>query len=69
MDAQLGRLVELRSFGGLSVEETARIFCVSEPTVSRGRLVAQGVQVTFKPSLRFVAPLVQKVVGSRYQVW
>jgi RNA polymerase sigma factor (TIGR02999 family) len=41
MDAQLGRLVELRFFGGLSVEETARVLGVSEPTVSRGWRVAR----------------------------
>jgi len=34
-DAQLGRVVELRFFGGLSVEETARTLAVSEATVKR----------------------------------
>jgi RNA polymerase sigma factor (TIGR02999 family) len=41
MDAQLGRLVELRFFAGLSVEETARVLGVSEPTVGRGWRVAR----------------------------
>jgi RNA polymerase sigma factor (TIGR02999 family) len=41
MDAQLGRIVELRFFGGLSVEETARTLGVSEPTIVRGWRVAR----------------------------
>lgn len=40
-DEQLGRLVELRFFGGLSVEETARVLEVSEPTIVRGWRVAR----------------------------
>jgi RNA polymerase sigma factor (TIGR02999 family) len=41
MDEELGRLVELRFFAGLSVEETARALDVSEPTVVRGWRVAR----------------------------
>jgi len=35
MDAQQGRVVELRYFGGLSVEETAEVLGVSPATVKR----------------------------------
>ncbi len=35
IDAQKARLVELRYFGGLSVEETAEVLGVSAPTVKR----------------------------------
>jgi RNA polymerase sigma factor (TIGR02999 family) len=41
MDEPLGRIVELRFFGGLSVEETAQVLDVSEPTVVRGWRVAR----------------------------
>jgi len=41
MDAQLGRMVELRFFAGMSVEETAKILGVSEPTVVRGWRIAR----------------------------
>jgi RNA polymerase sigma factor (TIGR02999 family) len=41
MDAQLGRIVELRFFGGLSVEETALALGVSQPTIVRGWRVAR----------------------------
>jgi RNA polymerase sigma factor (TIGR02999 family) len=41
MDEQLGRIVELRFFGGLSVEETAGVLGVSEPTIVRGWRVAR----------------------------
>jgi RNA polymerase sigma-70 factor (ECF subfamily) len=41
MDEPLGRIVELRFFGGLSVEETARVMGVSEPTIIRGWRVAR----------------------------
>lgn len=36
MDARLGRLVELRVFGGLSIRETAEVLEVSTATVKRG---------------------------------
>ncbi len=35
VDGRLGRLVELRFFGGLSVEETAEVLRISERTVKR----------------------------------
>lgn len=41
MDAELGRLVELRFFAGLSVEDTARLLEVSVPTVVRRWRVAR----------------------------
>ncbi|HEV8112427.1 MAG TPA: ECF-type sigma factor [Planctomycetota bacterium] len=41
MDETLARVVELRFFGGLSVEETARVLSVSEPTVVRAWRVAR----------------------------
>jgi RNA polymerase sigma factor (TIGR02999 family) len=41
LDPELARLVELRFFGGLSVEETARALGKSEPTVVRGWRVAR----------------------------
>jgi RNA polymerase sigma-70 factor (ECF subfamily) len=41
MDDSLGRIVELRFFGGLTVEETSRVLGVSEPTVIRGWRIAR----------------------------
>ena len=35
LDARKGRVVELRFFAGLSVEETARVLDISEATVKR----------------------------------
>jgi RNA polymerase sigma factor (TIGR02999 family) len=35
LDGRLARVVELRFFGGLSVEETAEVLAVSAPTVKR----------------------------------
>ena len=35
MDARQGRIVELRFFGGLSIEETADVLSLSEATVER----------------------------------
>ena len=35
LDPRQGRVVELRFFGGLTVEETADVLEVSEPTVNR----------------------------------
>ena len=35
MDQQQGRIVELRDFGGLSIEETADVLGVSAATVKR----------------------------------
>lgn len=42
VDAQLGRIVELRFFGGLSVEETAQVIGVSPVTVKRRWKMARG---------------------------
>jgi RNA polymerase sigma factor (TIGR02999 family) len=41
VDEALARVVELRFFGGLSVEDTARALSVSEPTVIRAWRVAR----------------------------
>ena len=41
VDEEMGRLVELRFFGGLTIEETARILGVSTPTVERRWRVAR----------------------------
>ena len=41
MDPRKGRIVELRFFGGLSVEETASVLGVSEETVTRDWRVAK----------------------------
>ena len=41
MDGELARLVELRFFGGLTIEETARALDASVPTVVRGWRVAR----------------------------
>jgi RNA polymerase sigma factor (sigma-70 family) len=35
LDAQQSRIVELRFFGGLSIEETAHVLSVSPATVER----------------------------------
>ena len=42
VDPQLGRLVELRFFGGLSVEETAKVLEVSPTTIKRLWKIAKG---------------------------
>lgn len=42
VDSQLSRLVELRFFGGLSVDETAKILGTSPTTVKRMWTVARG---------------------------
>ena len=41
LDARQGRIVELRFFGGLSVEETAEVLGVSPKTVKRDWAVAK----------------------------
>jgi RNA polymerase sigma factor (sigma-70 family) len=41
LDAQHGRIVELRYFAGLSIEETAAALGTSESTVKRGWLAAK----------------------------
>jgi RNA polymerase sigma factor (sigma-70 family) len=35
MDARKGRIVELRFFGGLTLDETAEVMGISSPTVQR----------------------------------
>jgi RNA polymerase sigma factor (sigma-70 family) len=35
LDAQQGRIVELRFFGGLSIEETSQVLGISPATVKR----------------------------------
>ena len=40
-DERKCRVIEMRSFGGMSVEETARALGVSEPTVKRETRLAQ----------------------------
>ncbi len=40
-DERKSRVVEMRAFGGMSVEDTARILGVSEPTVKRDMRLAQ----------------------------
>ncbi len=42
-DAKLGRVVELRFFGGLSVEETARVLGIGEATVKRAWRKARAI--------------------------
>jgi DNA-directed RNA polymerase specialized sigma24 family protein len=42
MDERLSRTVELRYFGGLSVEETAEVLGVSPRTVKRDWSIAKG---------------------------
>ena len=42
VDEQLGRVVELRFFGGLSIEETAEVLGVSAMTVKRAWKLARG---------------------------
>lgn len=41
LDPQQGRIVELRHFAGLSIEETAHVLGVSPSTVKRGWLIAK----------------------------
>ena len=41
MDGDLGRIVELRFFAGMSIDETAAVLGVSTPTVARRWRVAR----------------------------
>jgi RNA polymerase sigma factor (TIGR02999 family) len=41
LDAQQGRIVELRYFGGLSIEETAQVLDISPATVKRDWAIAR----------------------------
>lgn len=51
VDAQSTRIVELRFFGGLTIEETAQVMGVSTPTVERGWRTARAwLQTELSPS-------------------
>jgi RNA polymerase sigma factor (TIGR02999 family) len=53
MDPQLGKLVELRFFGGLSIEETADVLGISSATVKREWASARAwLQVELDPGFR-----------------
>jgi len=53
LDAQQGRLIELRFFGGLSIEETAEIMGISPATVKREWATARAwLQRELKKDLR-----------------
>ena len=41
LDARQGRVVELRYFGGLTLEESAEVLGVSVPTVKRDWMLAR----------------------------
>ena len=41
LDPEQARLVELRYFGGLTIEETAEVLCISPATVKREWVVAR----------------------------
>jgi RNA polymerase sigma factor (sigma-70 family) len=41
LDAEQGRIVELRFFGGFSIEETAEVLGISPATVKRHRSTAR----------------------------
>jgi RNA polymerase sigma factor (TIGR02999 family) len=41
VDPELAQIVELRFFGGLTIEDAARVMAVSEPTIVRGWRVAR----------------------------
>jgi RNA polymerase sigma factor (TIGR02999 family) len=52
VDPQRSRIVELRFFGGLTIEETAHVMGVSTPTVERGWRAARAWLLTeLRPSL------------------
>lgn len=51
-DPQRSRIVELRFFGGLTIEETAQVLGVSTPTVERGWRAARAwLQTELSPSI------------------
>lgn len=52
MDSELGRIVELRFFGGLSIAETAEALDISTATVERRWRVARAWLRKFLPELR-----------------
>jgi RNA polymerase sigma factor (TIGR02999 family) len=52
VDPQSSRIVELRFFGGLTIEETAQVMGVSTPTVERGWRAARAwLETELSPSL------------------
>jgi len=52
VDPQSSRIVELRFFGGLTIEETAQVIGVSTPTIERGwRSARAWLQTELCPSL------------------
>ena len=52
VDPQSSQIVELRFFGGLTIEETAQVIGVSTPTVERGWRAARAwLQTELSPSL------------------
>jgi RNA polymerase sigma factor (sigma-70 family) len=52
VDPQRSRIVELRFFGGLTIEETAQVMGVSTPTVERGWRAARAwLQTELSPSI------------------
>ena len=52
VDPQSSRIVELRFFGGLTIEETAQVMGISTPTVERGWRAARAwLQTELSPSL------------------
>jgi RNA polymerase sigma factor (TIGR02999 family) len=51
VDLQSSRIVELRFFGGLTIEETAQVLDISTPTVERGWRTARAwLQTELSPS-------------------
>lgn len=52
VDPQSGRIVELRFFGGLTIEETAQVMGISTPTVERRwRTVRAWLETELSPSM------------------
>jgi|SRR5215813_4240940 len=52
VDPQKIHIVELRFFGGLTIEETAQVMGISAPTVERGRRAARAwLQAELSPSI------------------
>jgi RNA polymerase sigma-70 factor, ECF subfamily len=53
VDLQRSRIVELRFFGGLTIEETAQVMGISTPTVERGWRAARAwLQTELRPPQR-----------------
>lgn len=57
VDLQSSRIVELRYFGGLTIEETAQVMGISTPTVERGWRTARAwLQTELSPSMTKLEP-------------